>query len=388
MKLSRWVQPACIALLVQSALLVQTAVLPAAATSSAPAASCANWPVVIAHRGDSGQRPEHTAAAYWRAMEQGADFIELDLVLSRDGVLLSRHENELSVSTNVATLPQFASRKTTKQIDGVTVTGWFSEDFTLAELRQLRARESKPAVRPANQQFDDQEGLLTLAEILDLVQRFEQQHGRAVGLYIETKHPTYFQQQLGTATGPAHLLTERLLQQLAPWQRQNKQTVYIQSFEISNLRWLRQQGLADYQVTAKLVQLLGDISGQAGADPAFAVPGDVQQAGTTVSTLPVRHYGDLVSPEGLKFVASYADGIGPWKTQWFQGSQAFVSYDQLQQHQLILHPYTFRAEPTFLPAGVTDFAQELSTVFRAGVDGIFTDQPAQAIAIRQQLCQQ
>ena len=365
---------------------------------------CANWPLVIAHRGDSGHGPEHTASAYWRAMEQGADFIEIDLVLSKDGVLISRHENELSASTNVAELEQFASRKTSKMIDGVKVTGWFSEDFTLAELRLLKARESKPEVRPANTKLNDQEGLLTLSEILQLVQRFEMQSGRAVGVYIETKHPSFFQQQFASQTTSTQFISEKLLQQLAAWQQLNQQAVYIQSFEISNLRWLRAEGLTKYHVKAKLIQLIGDISADnIKNDIAFAVPGDMQQAeqlaisqyNMPLQQLPagwqqtgfVLHYGQLVTPQGLQFVASYADGIGPWKDQWFAGGQAVVGKEQLTKQGLLLHPYTFRAERNFVPAAYHSLQQELAMVFTLGVDGLFTDFPAQVLTFRQQVCQ-
>lgn len=378
----------------------------AACWLSAPvfAAQCHNWPQVIAHRGDSGHGPEHTASAYWRAMLQGADFIELDLVPTQDGVLISRHENELSASTNVADLPQFASRKTSKRIDGVSVSGWFSEDFTLAELRQLKARESKPAVRPDNTRFNDQEGLLTLAEVLELVQRFELQHGRAVGIYIETKHPSYFQQQPAANAHSPHWLTEKLLQQLAPWQQINRQPIFIQSFEISNLRWLRAEGLAKYQLQAKLVQLLGDVSlPRPDSDLSFAVPADIQLHGNTGlqgtalfnelatgATPPERplQYADLITPAGLAFVASYADGIGPWKDQWFSGATARVPHQVLRQQGLLLHPYTFRAETAFLQPAYQSLSQELAVVFQAGVDGVFTDQPAQVLTYRQQVCQQ
>lgn len=368
-------------------------------------ALCPSWPLVIAHRGDSGNRPEHTASAYWRAMQQGADFIEVDLVLSKDGVLISRHENELSVSTNVADLPAFVGRKTSKMIDGVSVTGWFSEDFTLAELRQLKARESKPQARPANQQFNDSEGLLTFAEVLSLLQRFEQQTGRAVGLYVETKHPSYFAHYGRTSDGQAIArdLTVAMLKVLAPWQRHNRQPVYIQSFEISNLVWLRQQGLQQYQVNAKLIQLIGDISGKQPADSVdFAIPADVQQSGVAAlqglqypqswqAKAKQLDYSALVSTEGLVVLSQYADGIGPWKDQWFsrQGERVVAAQHHavLAKHGLWLHPYTYRAEAVFLPAGVADLTAELSAAFAAGVDGVFTDHPALALTARQQLCQ-
>lgn len=359
-------------------------------------AACQVWPLVIAHRGASGHYPEHTAMAYWQAMQQGADFIEADLVPTKDGVLISRHENELSQSTNVAILSQFTNRKSRKVIDGIEVEGWFSEDFTLAELRELKARESKPELRPTSAAHNDRYPLVTLEEIMQLVTRFEQQYGRRVGLYLETKHPTYFRVEGRYLDGNFinQDISVLVLHQLAQWQHQANNPVFIQSFEISNLWWMRQYGLQQYQVRAGLIQLLGDMSG-ASLFPAsnFAEPWDL--LGKTAAEArklnpvlqrPAFHYGKLFTAEGLKFLQSYADGIGPWKEQWFSGNQPqrqlFLSSTSL----LKVHPYTFRAEKTFLPSDTTDLSAELQQVYQQGVDGVFTDFTAIAVQSRAQTC--
>jgi len=155
-------------------------------------AMTAPGPIVIAHRGASGERPEHTIGAYALAIDQGADFIEPDLVSTSDGVLVARHENEISETTDVASHPEFADRKTTKVIDGLSLTGWFTEDFTLAELKTLRARERLPQLRAANTTYDGTWDIPTLDEIITLVQRREKETGRRIGLYPETKHPGHF----------------------------------------------------------------------------------------------------------------------------------------------------------------------------------------------------
>lgn len=359
-------------------------------------AACPVWPLVIAHRGASGHFPEHTAMAYWQAMQQGADFIEADLVPTKDGVLISRHENELSQSTNVAALNQFANRKSRKIVDGVAVEGWFSEDFTLAEIRTLRARESKPELRPGSAAHNDRYPLVTLAELMQLVMRFELQNGRRVGLYLETKHPTYFRVEGRHYDGKLinQDISVLLLKQLAQWQRRADNPIFIQSFEISNLWWMREQGLQQYQVSAALIQLLGDMSGN-NLYPAsnFAEPWDLlgktaKDAAKLNSMLQQAdfHYGKLLTAEGLKFLQSYADGIGPWKEQWFSQNQPWLQSFFRAHSPLKVHPYTFRAEKTFLPAGVTDLPAELQQIYQQGVDGVFTDFTAIAVQSRAQTC--
>ena len=178
------------------------AALLAAATSSVLAQAWPPTPTVIAHRGASALRPEHTLAAYQQAIDDGADIIEPDLVITRDGVLVARHENAIAIlnadgtvkeaTTDVADRPEFAGRKTTRTIDGQTITGWFTEDFTLAEIKTLRARERIPAVRPANLAFDGRFAIPTLQEVIDLAKAQSARTGRTIGIYPETKHPTYF----------------------------------------------------------------------------------------------------------------------------------------------------------------------------------------------------
>ena len=170
--------------------MIRLILLTVALLTASPALAQPAHPLIIAHRGASGERPEHTRAAYERAIEQGADYIEPDLVMSRDGVLIVRHENEISGTTDVAGKAEFADRRATKTIDGQTVTGWFTEDFTLAELKTLRARERLPAIRPANTAFDGQDPILTFDEVLVLAAEASARSGRIIGVAPELKHTT------------------------------------------------------------------------------------------------------------------------------------------------------------------------------------------------------
>src|SRR5688572_15093190 len=208
------------------------------------AGAVARTTIVIGHRGASGYRPEHTLAAYELAIALGADFIEPDLVSTRDGVLVARHENEISGTTDVADHPEFASRRTTKVIDGVSFTGWFTEDFTLAELKTLRAVERLPAVRQRNTLYNGLFEVPTFQEVIDLARRTSR-GGRTVGIYPETKHPTYFQ-------GIGLPLEEPLAAALQRNGLNSKNAaVFVQSFEVANLRKL--QNLTH----ARLIQLFG-----------------------------------------------------------------------------------------------------------------------------------
>lgn len=320
-------------------------------------------PIVIAHRGASGERPEHTLASYERAIDQGADFVEPDLVLTRDGVLVARHENEISGTTDVADHPEFAARRATKTIDGQTVTGWFTEDFTLAELRTLRARERLSQLRPANARFDRLFTIPTFDEILQLVRAREAETGRVIGVYPETKHPSYF--------ASINLPHERvLLETLARHGYHNaSDAVFIQSFEIGNLEALHRL------TTMRLIQLV-DSSGR---------PAD----------RPHLTYAAMLTPAGLARIATYAQGIGPAKDAVIarnaDGSLGASTGLVAAAHRvgLAVHPWTFRAENYFLPANLrngTDPAAhgQLSTEMRAflaeGVDGLFSDFPAIARA--------
>ena len=328
-----------------------------------------SWPAspsVIAHRGASALRPEHTLEAYRKAIEDGADSVEPDLVATRDGVLVARHENEISGTTNVAGLAQFAVRKASKTIDGVVVTGWFTEDFTLAELRQLRARERIPANRPANTAFEDKFAIPTLQEIIDLVERESRARNKPIGLVPELKHPSYFR-SIGLP------LERRLVDVLAAnGYRGRDAAVFIQSFEVGNLKELR--AMAGY----RLVQLVGA--------PAEA-PYDAVAAGSGLT------YADMITPNGLREIARYADVVAPYKTIVIPRDAAgelgaptrFVQ--DARAAGLAVHAWTMRPENPFLPAGLRaapvasasergDAAGEIRAYLEAGVDAVFTDDPA------------
>ncbi|MDO3509003.1 glycerophosphodiester phosphodiesterase [Ralstonia pseudosolanacearum] len=325
---------------------------------------------VIGHRGAPALRPEHTLASYQKAIDDGADIIEPDLVATQDGVLVARHENEISGTTNVADLPQFAGRRATKTIDGQSVSGWFTEDFTLAELKTLRARERIPDIRPDNTAYNDQFDIPTLAEIIALARDQSALRGRNIGLYPKTKHPTYFQ-SIGLP------LEDRLIAAL----RQDdftasRTTVHIQSFEVANLKSIRNR-IGGSQPNWKLVQLLGTAT-QRPYD--FTVANDA------------RTYADLMTDQGLRDIAAYANGVGPDKNSVIalDANGALTDPSDLIRNAhsagLVVHPYTFRPENIFLPAALRSGAdnarnvsgsiQEIQAFLRAGVDGFFTDDPA------------
>jgi glycerophosphoryl diester phosphodiesterase len=329
-------------------------------------------PIVIGHRGASGYVPEHTLAAYYIAILQGADYVEPDLVITKDGVLVARHENEIGGTTNVADVPAFASRRTAKTIDGKQITGWFTEDFTLAELKTLRARERIPRQRPANMRFDDMFEVPTFEEVLALVRSVNEQRRdlardkkglplKRLGIYPETKHPTYFQ-KLGLP------LEEPLVKALERFGYASADDpVYIQSFEVANLRKLASM------TQVKRVQLI-DATGKPWD---FAVSNDP------------RTYADLAAPDGLKEIARYASGIGAHKNLMIpRAGDALSAPTSLVRDAhaagLIVHGWTFRAENAFLPRelrsgtdrnAVGDLAAEIATFLALGMDGFFTDQP-------------
>lgn len=307
--------------------------------------------LVIAHRGASGHRPEHTLAAYELAARLGADFLEPDLVSTADGVLVARHEPEIGATTDIARHPELADRHTTKVIDGVRRTGWFVEDLTLAELRTVRAVERIPRVRPANTAHDGRFAVPTLAEILALRERLSAELGREIGVYPETKHPTYLA-SLGLAPEPAlvaELSAAGLNRADAP--------VFVQSFETANLRLLR--GMTP----VPLVQLI-DADGR----PADGGP---------------RSYADLATPAGLAGIARYAAAVGVHKSlvlpRW--GGPASPLVADAHAVGLAVHAWTFRDEARFRPDGVAPGA-EYGPYLRAGVDGVFTDHTATAVAAR------
>jgi glycerophosphoryl diester phosphodiesterase len=325
--------------------------------------------VVVGHRGASGYRPEHTLASYELAARMGADYIEPDLVITRDGVLVARHEPEIGGTTDVAEHPEFAGRKVTKSLDGVAVTGWFTEDFTLAELRTLRAEERIPEVRQRNTIYDGRYRVPTFQEVIDLSKRLSRELDREIGIYPETKHPTYFREQ-GLALEPkvVEALNRNGLNRRGA-------EVFVQSFEVSNLRWL------DPRLNVPLVQLTS----------ATGAPFDFVDSGDP------RTYADLLTPSGLRWVSRYADGLGPEKNQviprdaaGFLGRPTSLVADA-HRAGLDVHPYTFRAENQFLPADFRssavpvaygDLFAEIAAFRATGVDGLFTDNPDVAVAAR------
>ena len=326
-------------------------------------------PVVIGHRGASGYRPEHTLASYELAIRMGADYIEPDLVSTKDGVLVARHENEIGGTTDVAQHPEFAGRKTTKTIDGRQVTGWFTEDFTLAELKTLRAKERLPEVRPSNTRYDGRFEIPTFDQVLDLAAKESKRRGVTIGVYPETKHPTYFD-SIGLSLEKPLVRTLR-----AHHLDRANAPVFVQSFETSNLRELARE------VKVPLVQLV-DASG---------APYDLVAKGDK------RTYRDLVTPAGLKDIATYADGIGankdlvlPRDADGNTGKPSDV-VDDAHDAGLLVHVWTLRRENQFMaknfrvgtdPNAVGDLEAEKRAFLDAGVDGVFSDNPDTAVDAR------
>ncbi|GAA3654061.1 glycerophosphodiester phosphodiesterase [Nocardioides ginsengisoli] len=318
-----------------------------------PVRHAAGEPLVIAHRGASGYRPEHTLAAYRLAIRMGADYVEPDLVSTKDGVLVARHENEISGTSDVATHPEFANRKTTKVIDGVAVTGWFTEDFTLAELKTLRAKERLPQVRPDNTRYDGQFEIPTLAEVIALVKRESGRTGRQIGIAPETKHPSYFA-SIGLSLEKPLVRTLRASGLDRPHAK-----VVIQSFEDGNLRRLATM------TRVSLVQLV-DKAAQ-------------------------------VTPSALADIATYADWVAPTKNLILprDASGAIGTPSTLVRDAhaagLKVVTWTMRAENQFLPTNHRigtdpnargDLAGEIDAFLDAGVDALFSDHPDIAVAAR------
>jgi glycerophosphoryl diester phosphodiesterase len=329
------------------------------------AAVPAHAQLVIAHRGASGERPEHTLAAYERAIDAGADFIEPDLVVTKDLVLVARHENELSDTTDVATREEFSDRRRSKEIDGQLVAGWFAEDFTLAELRSLRAKERLPALRPANARYDGLYQVPTFAEIVALVRAKSAENGRTVGLYPELKHPTFLLQQ---GIDSVDLLVAALRQEGLDGRSAGNGTIplFVQSFEVAPLQRL------DRLTDLRLVQLIADEGGPA------------DEEGAT--------YAEMLTPSGLAAVKGYADAIG--------ASASLVVAPDGQPTGLVaaaraaglpVHAWTLRKENAFLPPALRkgaaesapgDYAAAWAALAAAGVEAIFTDDPALAAGLR------
>lgn len=327
----------------------------AALLAAMPVAAQEGEMLIIAHRGASAERPEHTLAAYERAIDEGADYIEPDLVATKDLVLIARHENELSGTTDVASRPEFAERRREKTIDGTRVSGWFAEDFTLAELRTLRARERIPGLRPANARFDGLYQVPTLAEIVALLRAKEAESGRRIGLYPELKHPTFLLQNERID------LVDLLLRDFRQLGITPQDPVFIQSFEVGPLQRLKARGPG-----FRLVQLVAP--GEGPADE------------------PGMRYAEMVSPTGLAEVAKYADAIGAHIAMILKpdGSPTDLVRDA-RAAGLAVHAWTIRPENDFLPAmlrtgddpkgkGCGDV--KLAALLKAaGVAGVFSDGP-------------
>ncbi|WP_086562739.1 glycerophosphodiester phosphodiesterase family protein [Streptomyces africanus] len=336
----------------RSLLLAAAAGTATAATAATAAAEPRGGPVVIGHRGAAGWRPEHTAASYTYAVQTGADWIEPDLVPTKDHVLVVRHENEISQTTDVARRPEFAGRRTTKTVDGRSVTGWFTEDFTLAELKTLRAVERLPQVRDRNTVFDGREEVMTFQEVVALARKLSKAHGRTIAVFPETKHPTYFR-SIGLPLEPKLAAAIRRA-------RLGPRECVVQSFEPTSLR--RMTGLG-----VPLWQALGTTGG----------PYDL--ATTT--------YREMMTPDGLADIAEYAEWIGPDKSSLVGTSLLADAHAA----GLRVGPYTFRAENQFLPAdlrrgtGPNDFGDafgEYALYYRMGVDAVVTDFPDLAVMAR------
>jgi glycerophosphoryl diester phosphodiesterase len=325
---------------------------------------------IVGHRGASGYRPEHTLASYELAARMGADYIEPDLVITKDGVLVARHEPEIGGTTDVANHPEFADRKKTKSLDGIAVTGWFTEDFTLAELKTLRAKERIPDVRQHNTIYDGKYQVPTFQEVVDLSKRLSRELHRQIGIYPETKHPTYFRKQ-GLALEPrlVDILNRNGLNRPGA-------KVFVQSFEVTNLIELHRK------LRVPLVQLTS----------ATGAPFDFVDSGDP------RTYKDITSAAGLREVSKYADGLGPDKNQVIpRDSAGFLTTPttlvrDAHRAGLDVHPYTFRAENQFLPADFRssavpyqygDLFAEIETFRATGIDGLFTDNPDVAVAWEQ-----
>lgn len=364
------------------------ALLPSVAqadSDSRDSARKSSSPIVIGHRGASGYLPEHTLESYALAIELGADYIEPDLVATKDGHLIARHEPNIVNTTDVSDHPEFADRKRIAVVDGFPEEGFFASDFTLAEIKTIHAKQAF-AERP--QQFNGKFNIATLEEIIALAKRKSEETGRTIGIYPETKHPTYHQ-RLGLP------LEKRLVDALAKagWNRRGA-PVFIQSFEQANLKQLRKM------TPLPLIQLIDADDVNADGSLAFNAPFD-RPYDWTVSGNPVllaRTFGFLVTDAGLKEVATYADGIGPWKRYIVstiaaglpgpgEASRVLAPATDViaRAHKagLLVHAYTFRNEQRRLPS---DYAgnpvNEYLQFYKLGIDGVFSDFADTAVAAR------
>jgi glycerophosphoryl diester phosphodiesterase len=388
----------------RSGITVAGATLMLAACASTPVASLQTLdgkpPLVAAHRGASGYLPEETIEAYVKAIELGADFIELDLISTKDGVLIARHDPNLGISTDVAKHPEFAARKRTTSIDGEVQTGWFSNDFTLAEIKTLGAI-STDAQRP--QEFNGQFKIATFQEVIALAKRKSQETGRAIGIYPETKNPSYFR-QLGLP------LEDKLLGMLsdAGWNSRSA-PVLLQSFEPGSLKYMRSKGS-----TLRMVQLIdGDSVDLKTGAVTFGVPSDRPYDWTLAGDK--RNFDAMVTPAGLAEIKTYADGIGPWK-RYIVSVKGQLGADgkvldlngdgklndadattlapttlinDAHKAGLFVHAFTFRNENRRLATSYRgDPKQEYLQYYALGLDGLFTDFTDTALAARAEYLRQ
>lgn len=341
-------------------------------------------PLVIGHRGSAGYLPDHTLEGYKRAMEMGVDFVEPDLVATKDGILVARHEPNITGTTDVATRPEFADRKTKKMVDGAEEEGWFASDFTLAEIKTLRAIQP---LSDRDQSYNGQFQVPTFEEVLELVKTENAKTGRIVGVYPETKHSTYH-------VGLGLPLEDSLLASLTKYGYTSKESpVFIQSFEVANLKYLRTK------TQLRLVQLVDADGLKPDGSPdlvaPFDKPYDFAVAGDS------RTFASLLTPEGLKEVKTYADGIGPWKVYLIPSKQVDANNDgkpddlngdgiiderdrvlmpatdvlkNAHAVGLVVHPYTFRNEAKRLASNFNgDPKAEYKLFYELGVDGVFSD---------------
>ena len=387
----KYLQVKTVTLVVLSAFLAACAGTGSMTKSPYPTLS-GDKPIVIGHRGASGYLPEHTLASYKKAIEMGADFIEPDLVVTKDGELVARHEPNITATTDVSTRPEFANRKTTRKVDGVAETGWFVTDFTLAELRTLYAKQANPV---RDQSFNKQFQIPTFREILDLAKTESARTGRTIGVYPETKHPTYHV-EAGLPIEP------RLLKMLAEYGYTSKSApVIIQSFEVANLKELRKQ------TGVRLVQLIDGDGVDAKGNVTLVAPFD-KPYDFALRKDP-RNFPDLMTPAGLAEVKTYADGIGPWKP-YLQSAAQVMGADgkpkdlngdgkitdadrvllpptqvikNAHAAGLFVHAFTFRNEKELLVSDYkADPKAEYKHFYELGVDALFSDFPDTAVAAR------
>lgn len=357
--------------------------------TAAPASAAATYktlsgaaPLVIGHRGASGELPEHTLAAYERAIARGADFIEPDLVLTKDGVMIARHEPMLDDTTDVATKFD-ASRKTTKLVDGVSTTAYFASDFTLAEIKTLRAKQSRAGRSTA---YDGLYEIPTLAEVIALAQTEGAKVGRSVGIYPEIKHSTFHKGLFG-----ANVFEDKLVATLHPiYGNTATAPVFIQSFEVSNLQYL------NTKTDIRLVQLID--ADDVKDDGSMSLVAPYRQPYDFVVSGDTRQFSDLLTSAGLDFVKTYADAVGPWKPYLVKtvndqvdrngdgkitindrrvdGSTGVI--EMAHAKGLLVHTWTFRDDASGY--GFADPKAEMQYYMKLGIDGVFTDFPATGVA--------